>query len=254
MATSSADTPVEQILAVIRQRCRQNRLSAPPANAVIAAIERNRSARISYPDSRMIIVDHCAIELPSRLPTASLRLPVVAFAIAVPELRILAWEAAFAAPTPQVTAALLMKLLIRAADESQAPDTRQLKLNMGRSAGWWNLRRTLRRAGVQRTGRSAVPVPSGRDIPGLIGNYLWDLRLRPNLTHRPEAITSVPEEHILSADDAQQAIAYAAELHNGSLPAAEASVALQQPSALQRMLMELGEIAGTDPEPARQRT
>jgi hypothetical protein len=157
-----------------------------------------------------VLIDHCAVDLPTRTEGGMLVLPVVSVAILVPELTIVAHSVALHTPTPQASASVLLGALW--ATTADAP-LRPLKMAQGRTDGWRNLAKLLQQNGIRPEGRSAVQVPSGRALTKLIGHELGELTLRPNLTHRPEAITrrSIRE---MPAADLPVAIAQAITDHN----------------------------------------
>jgi hypothetical protein len=162
-----------------------------------------------------LFIDHSAIELPVRVSDDHSQLPVISLAITVPERIIVGHSIAFAGPTAPRAAGLLLRVLSTADSASQA---RRLKMNSGYTPAWRSLAEALEGAGIDWTGRTATPVPSGEEITRLIGRKLGSLLLRPKLTHR----TSEPanwraEQGSLSTIDVGAAINAAVAEHNSKL-------------------------------------
>jgi hypothetical protein len=170
----------------------------------------NRDVRVDQYVEPALVIDHCAIDLPTRTECGTLIVPVVSVAILVPELTIVAHSVALHTPTPQASARVLLGTL-----QAMTADVplRPLEMAQGRTDGWRNLAKLLQQNGIRPEGRSAVQVPSGRALTKLIGHELGELTLRPNLTHRPGAITrrSIRE---MPAADLPAAIAQAITDHN----------------------------------------
>ncbi|HEX8226017.1 MAG TPA: hypothetical protein VF605_19595 [Allosphingosinicella sp.] len=206
-----ADVP--DIAAEVSRRCAKNGVVAPHPITIRQRVEKawiTRDVRLEAHADPALVIDHCAVDLPTRTEQGLLMLPIVSLAILVPELTIIAHSIALHTPSPQASAGIILAAL-----QASTPGTpvRPVKMGQGRTGGWRDLGKLLKRSGVAIEGRTAVQVPSARTLTKLIGHELGDLTLRPNLTHRPAAITRQSIREI-RAEDLSAAIAQAIADHN----------------------------------------
>lgn len=246
-----ADVP--DIVAEVDRRCAKAGIVAPHPITTRQRVEKawiDRDVRLETYAEPALVIDHCAIDLPTRTEQGLLMLPIVSLAILVPELTIIAHSVALHTPSPQASAAMLLAALKTSTPGAPA---RPVKMGQGRSGGWRDLGKLLQFSGVALEGRTAVQVPSARALTKLIGHKLCDLTLRPNLTHRPAAITrrSIRE---MPAEDVPAAVTQAIARHNrtrapgGSAP--QFRITIHEPSYL---TARLGRIAVQPREPQRHR-
>lgn len=244
---------VADVVAEVGQRCVKARVLAPHPITIRQRVEKAWIAREvqleTYADPALVI-DHCAVDLPTRTELGLLMLPIVSFAILVPELTIIAHSVDLHTPSPQAAAGMLLAAL-----ETSSPgaSVRPVKMGRGRTGGWRNLAKLLQSNGVAIEGRTAVQVPSARTLTKLIGHELGGLTLRPNLTHRPAAITRQSIRD-MRAEDLPAAIAKAISEHNrikmASGEAPQFRITNHEPSYL---AARLGRIAARPSEPQRHR-
>ena len=244
---------VPEVANEISRRCAEQGIAPPHPITVRQRLEEawvNRDVRPEKYAEPALVIDHCAIDLPTRTEGGTLILPVVSVAMLVPELTIIAHSVATHTPTPQASASVILAALrVMTADAPLRP----LKMAQGRTDGWRNLAKLLQQNGIQPEGRSAVQVPSGRALTKLIGHELGELTLRPNLTHRPEAITrrSIRE---MPAADLPVAIAQAIMDHNRTRAVEESPPPFRIPHLTVRHLSaRLGRFAEQRLEPQRPR-
>lgn len=204
---------VPEVANEVSRRCAEQGIVPPHPITIRQRLEEawvNRDVRLEQYVEPALVIDHCAIDLPTRTERGLLMLPIVSLAILVPELTIIGHSVALHTPSPQASAGMLLAAL--QASTPGAP-VRPVKMGQGRTGGWRDLGKVLKSSGVTLEGRTAVQVPSARALTKLIGHELGELTLRPNLTHRPAAITRKSIREI-RAEDVPAAIAKAIADHN----------------------------------------
>jgi hypothetical protein len=239
------DAPATEIHEELQRRCRQRGLDGPSLVTVRLHLSRARKTAGPLPalyEDPAMIIDHTAIELPIRRTDGRIVLPVLTFAILVPELVIVAHEVAASPPSPLAAAAVLRRAL---AITTPTSPSRSLKMSFGRTEEWRLLQSLVQNSGASLSGRTAPRIPSGRDAFRLLNGQLDDLKLRPNLTHRPHAAAARMKlgERAMRERDVEVAIGNAVDRHNSSLGQDLPDFTIMPERSRSRLATELAQLA-----------
>lgn len=239
------DAPAPEIYEELQRRCRRQGLDAPSLVTVRLHLSRAKKEAGPLPalyKDAALVIDHTAIELPIRQAGGGIVLPVLTFAILVPELVIVAHEVTASPPSPVTAAAVLRRVLAMTTPTSPR---RSLKLSFGRTDEWRRLQSLVQDSGATLSGRSALRIPSGRDAFRLLNGKLDDLKLRPNLTHRPHAAAARMKlaERAMREQDVATAIGDAVARHNSSLAQEVPDFSILPAGSQSRLTTELAQLA-----------
>lgn len=179
--------PVSQVMERARRLADLRGVKLPGVTVMKALIGHIRRSRGLRPDAKHdILVTHCAIDVPVRHAEYGAVAPILALVLDIgKEATILGMFLSMACPSVSSTAAALVDAL-----SNDYPPRKQLlnefRIMIGSDAAWSPLKDALTDTMLPLYFMPARP-RSPRELIALLGRQPGGLRLKPDLTNRPEA-------------------------------------------------------------------
>lgn len=177
---------VSQVMERARRLAELRGVALPGVTAMKTLIGQIRRSRGLRPEGvRDVLVTHCAIDVPVRHAEHGVVAPIAALVLDIRrEATVLGMSLSMEPPSSSSAAAALLDAL--SADYlPQSQELNECRVLVGAGAGWSNLEDALQGANLPLYFMPARP-RSWREIVGLLGHRPGGIRLKPDLTERPE--------------------------------------------------------------------